>query len=221
MRPALLLGAALLSAAATLPAQQCIAPHPSGHVATIDYAVAPMPTATLAEAGFTYARRLSAAQWIGSGNSLLIEGGWHNGRLDRTSGDGTSFRGSGGATAITTIGRRLNVCASVGAGWFEGGGSEAITHLDVPAGVGLGLTIPIGGLVILPYAMPTAAYFSRSVTRDSAGTRLVTESSGRDLALTAGGALRFGRVDLRASWRLKDARVDAATIFRMQVAVWF
>ena len=215
--------ACALSLAAPLGAQVCVAPHPSGHVASLDYGVAPMATHTQVEAGFTYGRRFAAPGWIGQGNSLLLEGSWHNGRLDAPEGvvaDRASLRASGAATVITALHRFVSVCAHLGAGWYLSNGEPGATRfLDVPVGVGLGATVPIGGLVLLPFVMPTAAYVAE-FRRETPSSPEIADNR-RDLVLTYGTAVRFGRLEVRGLWRMKDQRVQQATLFRMQAVVWF
>lgn len=202
-----------------------MAPHPSGHTASLDYGVAPMATHTQVEAGFTYGRRVTAPQWIGAGNSLLLEGSWHNGRLDVPQGvsdDRMSWRASGGATVVTTVARWVSVCAHAGAGWYLSNGATGPSRfLDVPVGVGLGLTIPVGGLVLLPFVMPTASYVARFDREDAVQGIAAIADNGRDLAMSYGGALRVGRLEVRGIWRMRDQRVLQATMFRMQATVWF
>lgn len=218
-------GALLAAAATTTPAraQACVAPHPSGHVASLDYGVAAMPTHRQVEAGFTYGRRITAPQWIGSGNSLLLEGGWHNGRLDVPAGvadDRASLRAFGSATVLTSLFRRLTVCAALGGGWYLANGEPAPTRfLDVPVSVGLGATLPIGGLVVLPFVVPSAAYVAEY--RRATPTSPEIADNRRDLVLTYGTAIRVGRLEVRGVWRMRDQRVQQATFFRMAALVWF
>lgn len=223
MRVVLLSLAMLAGSAGAALAQVCVAPHPSGHVASLDYGVASMPTHTQVEAGFTYGRRLAAPGWIGQGNSLLLEGSWHNGRLDvpeGVAGDRASLRASGGATAITTLFSYVTVCAHLGAGWYLSNGEPGPTRfLDVPVGVGLGATLPIGGLVVLPFVAPSASYVAE-FRRATATTPEIADNR-RDLALTYGAAIRMGRIEVRGVWRMKDQRVEQVPYFRMQALLWF
>jgi hypothetical protein len=225
MRVGARLGVLLAALASAARAQICVAPHPSGHAASLDYGVSPMASHTQVEAGFTYGRRVLAPHWIGAGNSLLLDAAWHNGRLDAKNGvadDRMSWRASGGATVVTTVARWVSVCAHAGAGWYLSNGSPGPSRfLDVPVGVGLGLTIPVGGLVLLPFVMPTASYVARFDRADALQGTDVVADNGRDLALTYGGALRVGRLEVRGTWRIRDQRVQQFTFFRMQAVVWF
>lgn len=210
-------------AAAPLRGQACVAPHPSGHAAAVDYGVASMPTHAQVEAGFTYGRRLDAPTWIGSGNSLILEGSWHNGRLDIPGGasaDRASLRAATAATVVTRLFTHLTVCAHLGAGWYLANGEPGPSRfLDVPVGVGLGATVPVGGLVVLPFVTPTVSYVAEY--RRATTTAPEIADNRRDLALTYGAALRVGRLEVRGAWRLRDQRVQQATLFRMSALVWF
>jgi hypothetical protein len=215
----------VISCLVAMPArgQVCVAPHPSGHLAALDYGVASMATHRQVEAGFTYGRRLTAPTWIGHGNSLLLDASWHNGRLDAPDGvidDRASLRAATSATVITSLFTHLTVCAHLGAGWYLANGEPAPSRfLDVPVGVGLGATLPVGGLVVLPFVMPTAAYVAEF--RRATVTTAEIADNRRDLALTYGAALRFGRLEVRGAWRMRDQRVQQAPLFRMSAAVWF
>lgn len=213
----------LLLVAVPAAGQACVAPHPSGHVAALDYGVASMSTHRQVEAGFTYGRRLAAPGWIGPGNSLLLDASWHNGRLDAPGGvadDRASLRAATSATVVTSLFTHLTVCAQLGAGWYLANGEPGASRfLDVPVGVGLGATLPIGGLVVLPFVMPTAAYVAE-YRRATAGAPEIADNR-RDLVLTYGTAVRFGRLEVRGLWRMRDQRVQQSPLFRMSALVWF
>jgi hypothetical protein len=216
--------AAWLCSAWPAAAQVCQAPHPSRHAASVDYHTAPMASHTQVEAGFTYTHRVAAPAWIGAGNSLLLDAAWHNGRIDAAGGvrdDRMSWRASGAATVVTTVARWVSVCAHAGAGWYLANGAGPARFLDVPVGVGIGVTVPVGGLVIQPFVMPTASYVARFDRADAVAGTEEAADNGRDLVLTYGASLRVGRLEVRSLWRMRDQRVLQYPMFRMQALVWF
>lgn len=215
--------------------QACQATTPAGHAASLDYrmgpalavaaAGAPVGAAApvLGEAGFTYLRRVAAGSVAGANNLLLVGGGWHNGRLSGQSGpDALTWHASTHATVASRLFSALTVCAHLGAGYQRSrGGPASRTYLEVPFGVGVGLALPFGGLTVLPYAMPTAAYFVRTPTDALAAAVPGLRRSGRDLALSAGVGLRFGRLEVQGGWRIRDERLNAQPQFRLHAVAWF
>lgn len=223
--------AALLAALSALPpraawSQACQVATPGEHAASVDYRVGPAlgsGAPVQAEAGFTYLRRVAGGALAGASNAIILGGGWHNGRVSGLAGpDVLTWHATGHATVVARLFSVLSVCAQLGAGYQRAGaGPVARSHLEVPLGVGLGLSIPLGGLTVLPWAMPTAAYFVRVPTDDLSAAAPWLRRSGRDLALSAGVGLRFGRLEAHGAWRLRDERLLGQPQFRMHALVWF
>lgn len=227
-RSVLLLG---LAASALLPraaaGQQCVSPA-AGHVASADYGVAPIAgtpaDAVQIEAGFTYGTRVDAAALIGRGNDLVIDGSWHNGRLDVRGGtrdDGASFRTRGSATSISRLGRGVSVCVSAGAGYAISRSPWGPSRfIDVPVGLGFGASIRAGGITLMPFLMPLATYWARFDQENATSGRTQRADNGISLLTSMGLAVRIGRVEVRASSRNGDPRISGAQT-QVQAAVWF
>jgi hypothetical protein len=208
-------------------AQQCLSPA-TGHAASADYGVAPVAgtpaDAVQIEAGFTYTTRVNASALIGSGNTLVVDGSWHNGRLDVRGGtrdDGASFRTRAAATSISRLGRGVSVCAAAGAGYAISRSPWGPSRfIDVPVGLGFGASISAGGMKVMPFLMPLATYWARFDQENATSGRTQRADNGIALVTNVGLAVRIGRVEVRASTRSGDPRMSGAQT-QMQAAVWF
>ncbi|MDX2182436.1 MAG: hypothetical protein SFW08_00485 [Gemmatimonadaceae bacterium] len=212
---------------AALAAQQCVSPA-TGHYASADYGVAPIAgtpaDAAQLEVGFTYGTRVDAAALIGRGNDLVIDGSWHNGRLDVRGGtrdDGASFRTRAAATSITRLGRGVSVCAVAGAGYAISRSPWGPSRfIDVPVGLGFGATISAGGMKLMPFLLPLATYWARFDQENATSGRVERADNGIALLTAMGVAVRIGRIEVRASSRNGDPRLSGAQT-QVQAAVWF
>ncbi len=227
--------AAVLVPAAEGAAQAC-GPAPSAqHGVSATYATAPfvgsdvpVRDGTASEVGPAYARVLRAPDLVGAGNAVTLEASLLQGRLSirdvpNGAADAPYLRISGTGTVATAVGFGVHVCATVGLHSTQYTGRYAPTAvLDVPFGVGVAVAVPIGGLLFVPFVVPTVGYTSRyTEANPSWGRPSSAVVQGKDLALSAGTTLRFGRIELRGGVRLKEWRLDNQLQWQLRSTLWF